>query len=103
MSGSRIAIPYYGKLHQKHIGYERIYFIVETLIDETARMSVRLGVWDYNKVKTLPEWLQTNGVGGVICTEGPESHRKKDIINAGIEIIDNKSRIARYLMKKLMI
>ncbi len=103
MNGNRIAVPYYGRLHQRNMGYERIFFIVDTLMDEKARMNVRLGVWDYKKKTTLPEWLKTNGIDSVICTERLESRRQKDITDAGIEVMNNRSQVARYILKKLMI
>lgn len=103
MTRGKVAVPYYGRLHRARLGYERIYFIVETGDADEKDLDVRLGVWDHKKEQTLPEWLKNIGVASLVCREEPEMHISQTMAGLGINVLNETNTDASRLMQSLMV
>jgi hypothetical protein len=99
MSGSKIAVPYYGQLARPSEGLERVYFIMEAVPANSAPEQFSLGVWNAREDASLPEWLDHNGVGGIVCRDTPHARIIENMVKHGISIQDEASEESRHYLK----
>lgn len=99
MSGSKIAVPYYGQLARPSEGLERVYFIMEAVSADTDPEQFSLGVWNAREDSSLPEWLEQNGVGGIVCRDMPHARIIDNLVKHGISIQGETSEESRHYLK----
>ena len=103
MSGNKIAVPYYGQLARPADGLERVYFIMESVATGNDPEHFSIGVWNAREVSSLPEWLDQNGVGGIVCRDIPHARIVENMVKHGISIQGETSEESRHYLKMVQI